>query len=370
MPQDTHGSRFDQRMMAYALRIGERGLGRTWPNPSVGCVLVRDGRILATARTANGGRPHAETQALHMAGTAARGATAYVTLEPCAHHGDTPPCAQALIDAGVERVVVACPDPDTRVAGKGIALLQQAGIATETGVLEQEAQQHHAGFFSRLHNGKPLLDMKLATSLDGKITNAVGESQWITGTQARDRAHALRARYDAILTGIGTVLADDPALTCRLDGLENHSPIRVVVDSHLRLPPDSQLAKTAGECPVWVLTTQPKNAKTAALEAQGVVVTSLPAAEGRVDMDSALRWLGEQGITRVLTEAGGTLNGSLWQGHHVSRLYWFRAPIALGSAGTDALAAHIATPPSDLHRLHREDVIGLGSDLLEIYSTH
>lgn len=355
--------------MAYALRLAERGMGRTWPNPTVGCVITKHGKVIAAARTADGGRPHAETEALKMAGSEAQDATVYVTLEPCAHYGTTPPCAQALIDAKVARVVIACLDTDGRVAGKGMAMLEEAGIEMEIQLLEEHAQQQHAGFFHRVQHGLPLLDMKIATSLDGKIANAAGESQWITGEEARNHAHGLRARYDAILTGIGTVLADDPALTCRLPALEHYSPLRVVFDSHLRLPASSQLAQTAQETPVWVLTTSADATKAAALETLGVKVVQLEAADGKVAVEAALRWLAAQGITRVLAEGGAALSGSLWQSGFLRKIYWFRAPIALGDAGTDALTAHISTPPSDLPRLEREDVIALGSDVLEIYNT-
>lgn len=361
-------SSFDTRLMAYALRVAERGIGRTGENPSVGCVIAKGGRILGVARTADGGRPHAETQALHMAGAEAQGATAYVTLEPCAHHGKTPPCAEALIAAGIAQVVIACADADSRVAGKGIALLQQAGVAVKTGLLRAEAEAQHRGFFRRLRHGLPALDLKLATSLDGKIANAAGHSQWITGEEARAHAHGLRARYDAILTGIGTVLADDPALTCRLPGLESYSPVRVVLDSALRLPPESQLVRTAREVPVWVLTASDDAAKTTALTALGVQVAQTGTdAEGRVEVQAALRWLAAQGINRVLAEGGAGLNGSLWRSGLVETLYWYRAPIVL-AGGMDAIGGSEAGAPSALPRLHRKNLIALGSDTLEIYN--
>lgn len=359
---------FDRRMMLYALRVAERGLGRTWPNPSVGCVLTQNGQIIAAARTADSGRPHAETQALSSAGALAKGCTAYVTLEPCAHHGKTPPCAQSLVDAGVARVVIACTDPDERVRGQGIALLRQAGIEVQTDVCEAEAAAQHAGFFSRLQNNRPFIAMKLATSLDGRIANAAAQSQWITGEAARQHAHALRTKYDAIITGIGTVLADNPALTCRLAGLEQHSPVRVVLDSALRLPLQSQLAQTARDIPLWVLTTSTDTAKIAALEALGVKVATLDAAGDHVCLNAAIAWLAAQGINRLLAEGGATLNGSLWQSGLVNRVYWYRAPIVLGDQGTAAIMAQVTAPPSALPRMQREDTIVLGSDMLEIYS--
>lgn len=359
---------FDLRMMHYALRMAERGLGRCWPNPSVGCVLVKDGHVLAATRTADKGRPHAEAVALAQIGSAAHGATAYVTLEPCAHHGETPPCAQTLIDAGIARVVIACTDPDTRVSGKGAAMLEAAGVAVTTGVAEAEALVQHAGFFSCLQHGRPLLAMKLATSLDGRITNAAGESQWITDEEARNYGHHLRARYDAIVTGIGTVLADDPDLTCRLDGLESHSPVRVILDSQLRLPQGNTLATTARDVPVWVITVSDNVDKRNALEALGVTVIRVAARGGHVDIRAAMTALAERGITRVLTEGGATLNGSLWQSGLVDTLFWFRAPIVLGDEGTPALKTTVTTAPSDLPRLRHDGAIPLGSDQLEIYT--
>lgn len=368
MTQHEHSTAFDTRMMDYALRLAEQGIGRTGSNPSVGCVLTQGERVVGVGRTADGGRPHAETQALKMAGDNARGATAYVTLEPCAHHGQTPPCAEALIAAGVARVIIACLDTDARVAGKGVMMLEEAGIDMEINLLASEAEAQNGAFFDRLRYGMPSVGMKLATSLDGKIANAKGESQWITDEEARQHCHRLRVYHDAILTGIGTVLADDPALTCRLPGLEAQSPIRVVLDSALRLPADSQLASTARTVPVWVLTTSNDAAKTKALEALGVKVTQLDADEnGRVDITAALGWLAEQGINRVLAEGGAALNGSLWQNGLVERLYWYRAPIVL-AGGMDALATITESAPSDLARLMREEIITLGDDQLEIYS--
>lgn len=367
MQLPPHDPAFDRDAMSYALATGARGLGGTWPNPSVGCVIAKDGRILAAARTADGGRPHAEAQALAITGEAAQGATAYITLEPCAHHGATPPCAEALVKAGVARVVIACADPDPRVSGKGVALLRQAGIAVETGLLQAEARKHHAGFFSRLCRNRPFVAMKLATSLDGRITNAKGESTWITGEDARAYGHRLRATHDVILTGIGTVLADDPDLTCRLPGLEHRSPVRVVLDSHLRLPPDSRLARSAKETPVWVITTDTDAEKRRALERAGVTIGTVAAEDGHVSLPAALEWLAAQGVTRVLAEGGAALNGSLWRSGLADALYWFRAPIVLGDSGTPAIAAAVEEAPSALPRMQREDTVLLGEDMLEVY---
>ncbi|MBX6375722.1 MAG: bifunctional diaminohydroxyphosphoribosylaminopyrimidine deaminase/5-amino-6-(5-phosphoribosylamino)uracil reductase RibD, partial [Acetobacteraceae bacterium] len=241
--------------MRAALALARRGLGNAWPNPAVGCVLVRDGRVVGRGWTQPGGRPHAETEALRRAGPeGARGATAYVTLEPCSHHGRTPPCCDALIAAGVARVVVALQDPDSRVNGRGIARLRAAGIAVETGLCEAEARAINAGFIRRIHLGLPLVTLKLATTLDGRIATATGESRWITGPEARREAHALRARHDAVLVGSGTVLADDPDLTCRLPGMAKTPVLRVVADSRLRTPPAARLVATARQVPTWIVT--------------------------------------------------------------------------------------------------------------------
>src|SRR5579872_6272521 len=244
----------DLAHMRASLGLARRGLGNTWPNPAVGCVLVREGRVVGRGWTQAGGRPHAEAEALARAGRAARGATAYVTLEPCSHHGKTPPCAEALIAAGIARVVAAIEDPDPRVSGRGIARLKEAGITVETGPCADEAVELNAGFLCRVKHGRPLVTLKLATSLDGRIATASGESRWITGAAARERAHLLRATQDAVLVGTGTALADDPQLTCRLPGLEDRSPVRVVIDRNLRLPATLRLFSEARPVPTWLVT--------------------------------------------------------------------------------------------------------------------
>ncbi|MBD3764054.1 MAG: bifunctional diaminohydroxyphosphoribosylaminopyrimidine deaminase/5-amino-6-(5-phosphoribosylamino)uracil reductase RibD, partial [Rhodobacterales bacterium] len=238
--------------MAHALALAARGLGRVWPNPAVGCVLVAQGRVVGRGWTQPAGRPHAETVALAQAGDLARGATAHVTLEPCAHHGQTPPCALALVQAGVARVVTALTDPDPRVSGRGHAMLRAAGLAVTEGVLAAEARALQQGFLTRVTRGRPMVTLKLATSLDGRIATATGESRWITGPLARRAVHALRMRHDAVLVGAGTALADDPDLTVRDLG-SPHQPIRLVLDSRLRLPVDSRLGRSAGAVPVWLL---------------------------------------------------------------------------------------------------------------------
>src|SRR5919202_3451652 len=242
----------DRDHMLAALGLARRGLGNTWPNPTVGCVIVNDGRVVGRGWTQPGGRPHAETEALARAGDAARGATAYVTLEPCSHWGRTPPCCDALVRAGIRRVVVATGDPDPRVDGRGLARLRAAGVIVELGLLGQEARRLNAGFARRITRGLPLVTLKLATTLDGRIATSGGESQWITGPEARREAHAIRARHDAILVGSGTVLADDPELTARIPGMARVKLARVVADSRLRTPLASRLIRTAREVQTWI----------------------------------------------------------------------------------------------------------------------
>lgn len=323
----------DARWMAQALSLGRKGLGRTWPNPAVGCVLVgADGRLIARGRTANGGGPHAEIVALNAAGDAARGATAYVSLEPCAHRGKTGPCAEALVEAGISRCVVAIADPYSEVAGRGLQRLRQAGIDVVVGVGADRARFDQAGFLKRVTQGLPLVTLKLATSLDGRIATAAGESRWITGAEARAKGHLLRAQHDAIALGIGTVLADDPGLDCRLPGLEDCSPVRVVFDSQGRLSASSKLAKTAGDVPVWRLSGQAAPAPPSAVEAISVPMVD----GGRLDPKAALKALASRGVTRVLVEGGGRLAASLLKAALVDRLALFTAPCILGG---DALAA-------------------------------
>ena len=355
--------------MRAALVLARRGLGQVWPNPAVGCVIVNDGRVVGRGWTQKGGRPHAETEALARAGAAARGSAAYVTLEPCSHHGKTPPCADALIAAGVARVVVAIEDPDPRVSGSGIARLNAAGIAVETGLCAEEAAELNAGFFCRVKHGRPLVTLKLATSLDGRIATASGESRWITGPAARERAHLLRATHDAVLVGTGTALADDPQLTCRLPGLEDRSPVRVVLDGNLRLPAALRLFAQAGQTPTWLVTLSGSGrARREALAQQRVeIVDAAPDSAGGIDLAAMLRALGDKGLTRLLVEGGGALAASLLRAGLVDRLVWMRAPLVLGADGVPAIAAlnltNLAAAPG--FELMSSDVAG--GDLIETY---
>ena len=324
----------DRRWMTAALDIGRRGLGTTVPNPSVGCVLVKEDRVVGRGWTQPGGRPHAEAEALDRAGAEARGATAYVTLEPCAHHGRTPPCAEALIEAGVARVVTALEDPDSRVAGSGLAKLAAAGIAVESGVCADIAAYDLGGYLMRQRAGRPRFSLKLATSLDGRIATAGGDSRWITGTLARAHGHALRAAHDAVMIGIGTALADDPMLTCRLPGVRRHTR-RIVLDSQARLPDDSRLAQTAAEHPVWQFTTTGETLGDAPVRRFSVAADST----GRPDPEAVAAALGAEGLNDVLVEGGGQVAASLIRAGLADRLYWFRAGLVLGGDARPAVGA-------------------------------
>ena len=346
--------------MQAALALARRGLGQTWPNPSVGCVIVKNDRVLGRAVTAPGGRPHAETQALTIAGEAARGATAYVTLEPCAHHGETPPCAEALIAAGIARVAIASHDPDPRVAGRGVAMLREAGIEVLEGVLQTEGDEIVEGFVRRVTQGRPMVTLKLASTLDGRIATASGESKWITGPQARRRVQLLRARNDAVLVGIGTALADDPDLNCRLDGARARPLVRVVADSDLRLPLASRLANTTEAAPVWLVAAPDADAaRRDALAKQGVEIVEA----ARHDPAALLAALGARGLTRLLVEGGGTLAASLLSADLVDRLMWFHAPAVLGGDGLNAVGGMRLAHLADMQRFERVAFDAIGPDI-------
>jgi diaminohydroxyphosphoribosylaminopyrimidine deaminase/5-amino-6-(5-phosphoribosylamino)uracil reductase len=354
-----------ETFMRAAIALARRALGTTWPNPAVGCVIVRDDAILAQGVTAPGGRPHAEVQALAMAGESARGATAYVTLEPCSHHGQTPPCAEALIAAGMARVVIAAGDPDPRVNGAGIARLRDAGIEVVTGVLEETATDTLAGFFSRVRLGRPLVTLKLAASLDGRIATASGESQWITSTPARKATHALRGRHDAVLVGVGTVLADDPDLTCRIPGYTPRPCVRVIADSHLRTPLMSRVVATAGEAPTWILHRNGADeSRVAALTEAGVRCIEVAPDDMGVAPAAMLSALGHAGLTRVLAEGGARLAAALLRADLVDRLAWFTAPGILGGDGWPAVQAMGVSQLADMARFQRVAQRPVGPDLL------
>lgn len=355
--------------MALAVSLGARGLGRVWPNPAVGCVLVKVGRVVGRGWTDIGGRPHAEVKALAQAGDLAKGACAYVSLEPCNHTGKTGPCAQALIDAGVARVVVACQDPDPRVAGGGIARMRAAGIEVVTGVLEDEGLRAHEGFFSRLQKGRPMVTLKVATSLDGRIATASGESQWITGPEARRRVHGMRARHDAVMVGAGTARADDPSLTVRGMG-EVPQPVRVVVSGRLDVPVESVLGRSAREIPVWLLhgTDAPEAARQAWGATGAVLMECALGAGGQVDAGAVLQRLGEAGLTRVFCEGGGALAASLLAADVVDRLAVFSGGVILGAEGTPAVSAMGIAALAEAPGFRLEQVEQVGADGLSIWA--
>ncbi len=351
--------------MLAALGLARRSRGVTWPNPPVGCVLVREGSVVGRGATAPGGRPHAETVALAMAGEQARGATAYVTLEPCCHHGGTPPCTDALIAAGVARVLAAVRDPDPRVDGQGLARLRAAGIVVEEGLLGDEAEGVAAGFLSRVRRGRPALTLKLAATLDGRIATHQGESRWITGEAARRAAHALRGRHDAVLVGIGTALADDPELTCRLPGYRSRPLVRIVADSGLRLPLTAKMVATARETPTWILHRAGADAmRTAALDALGLRLFALPAGSIGIDLEAALTALAAAGLTSVLAEGGAGLAAGLVRADLVDRLVWFHAPSLLGADAWPAAGALGIEPLAAMPRFRRVRSEAVGEDLM------
>lgn len=355
--------------MRTALMLAARGLGSVWPNPAVGCVVVKEGRVVGRGWTAPAGRPHAEPQALARAGTAARGAAAYVTLEPCAHHGRTPPCTEALIQAGVVRVVVALTDPDPRVNGKGIARLRAAGIEVTEGVCEDEAREWQEGFLNRIIRGRPMLTLKLATSFDGRSAMASGESRWITGAAARRWVHAMRMRHDAVLVGAGTARIDDPLLTVR--GLGRvHQPVRVVVSRLLDVPTQSRLGQTAREGQVWLC--HGPDAPTERLERWAKIGARLLACkigpDGRMELRDMLCELGKAGLTRVFGEGGPTLAAALLKADLVDRLIGITAGVNLGAEGQPVIGGLSLNALSDAPRFRLTDTCTIDGDVAHQWS--
>jgi diaminohydroxyphosphoribosylaminopyrimidine deaminase / 5-amino-6-(5-phosphoribosylamino)uracil reductase len=354
--------------MALALTLGRRGLGRTWPNPAVGAVIVKNGVVAGRGWTQSGGRPHAEVEALGRAGEAARGATLYVTLEPCSHHGKTPPCADAIIAAGITRVVSALEDPNPKVAGEGHARLAAAGIAVDIGIGAEEARRDHAGHIRRVRDGRPHVALKLAISADGKVAAAGRRPIAITGAEVRDRVHLMRAQSDAIMVGIGTVMADDPLLTCRLPGMEKDSPVRVVLDGDLRLPASSRLARTAREVPVWLIAgADAPSANEQTLAVAGVDIVRMPDRNGQFGISTVLKRLAERGITRLMVEGGAMLAASLVAADLVDEAVLFRSARIVGADGVDALEDLPLTALTSSPRLDRVRSEPLGADIWEVF---
>ena len=357
----------DRRFMALALGLGRRGLGRTWPNPAVGAVLVKDDDIIGRGWTQPGGRPHAEIEALRRAGAAARGATLYVTLEPCSHHGKSPPCADAVIAAGVARVVSALEDPNPEVAGAGHARLRAAGITVDIGVGAEEARRDHAGHIRRMRDGRPRVMLKLAISADGKAGAPGRRPIAITGEAVRDRVHLLRAENDAVMIGAGTALADDPLLTCRLPGMAKNSPVRIVLDSTLRLPLGSRLVQTAQETPVWLVagTYAPRPAEEA-LRARGVeVLRAGEAGDGGLALAAVLKLFAARGLTRLMVEGGPALAAALLRSDLVDEAVLFHSAKAVGGDGLEALNAAAAATLA--HRLRHVMSEPVGPDRQDLY---
>ena len=358
----------DDSHMAHALCLAARGLGNVWPNPAVGCVLVRDGLVVGRGWTQPGGRPHSEVRALTQAGAAATGATAYVTLEPCAHHGQTPPCAEALIAARVARVVTALTDPDPRVAGKGHAMLRAAGIAVTESVLPTEAARLNAGFLKRITRGLPFVTVKLAATLDGRIATATGESRWITGPLARRAVHALRMGHDAVMVGAGTAVADDPDLTVRDLGAVRQ-PVRIVLDRTLRHDPASRLGRTAGDNPVWLVHgSAAQEPARKAWAATGAALIEVSEKDGTLDLVEALAALATRGLTRILVEGGSTLAAALLRAGLADDLALFSGAALIGSEGHPALGPLALSALSDAPRPSLQETRVLGPDLYSLWS--
>ena len=354
--------------MRAALSLAQRGLGNTWPNPAVGCIIVKNDRVVGRGWTRPGGRPHAEREALDRAGERAQGADVYVTLEPCSHRGHTPPCADALIDAGVKQVFVAIMDPDVRVSGTGISKLQTAGIIVTEGLLKEEAAQSNAGFFTRVETGRPFFTLKTATTADGKIATRSMHSQWITGGEARHYGHLLRATHDAVMVGSGTALEDDPELTCRLPGLSNDRRPRIVIDGRLRVPLTSKLVRSADKSPLWLVTLESHSVnQTSPYEAHGVTIIPVKADDaGHPEIREWAVELGQRGMTRILVEGGGGLAGSLMAADLIEKIAWFRAPKVMGDDGFAAISALGADRIEDLRQFRTNLSKPLGQDRLDI----
>ncbi len=353
--------------MDAALNLAQRGLGNVWPNPAVGCVIVKNNRVIGRGWTAFGGRPHAETEALRNAGQDVLGSTVYVTLEPCNHYGKTPPCVDALIDAGIKKIVIATLDPDDRVSGKGIKRLENAGIDVEVGIAKAQAEKINQGFFLRVGNSRPFITLKMATTLDGKIATQSGESKWITGELSRKFSHKLRACHDAVLVGSGTVVADNPSLICRLPGFQNKHKLRIIVDGRLRTPLNGELAQTAKEVPVLIYThSKNKKQKIKKLESLGVKIVVLEKNGKHLDIKELMKEISSLGITRLLIEGGGVLNSSLMANDLVDEIAWFRSPCILGNDGVPAIENLGLDKLEKRKKFSRNSTIALDEDILEI----
>jgi len=361
----------DEDYMKVALNLAMRGLGNVWPNPAVGCVIVKDTQIVGRGWTQPGGRPHAETEALARAGEQANDATAYVSLEPCSHHGQTPPCADALIKAGIKRVVIAIEDPDERVSGRGVKMLKDAGIDVTLNVCRDKALEVNEGFFLKTLKKRPLFTMKMATTLDGRIAVHTGESQWITEAPTRQQGHLLRANHDAIMVGIGTATEDNPKLTCRLPGLEQHSPVRIVMDRRMRLPLTNHLVTEAHRIPTWMITLGDQDDIRAEAYREAGVQLITPSGITSTDGGITLTWVAEElakrGLTRVLVEGGSHLAAAMLRRRLVDRLCWMHAPRIMGHDGIPAAQAFGVDYLENTPFFDRTGTYSCGDDLVELY---
>ena len=368
----------DTKYMKIALRLGQRVLGRTWPNPAVGCVIIRSDKdekiIIGRGVTQRGGFPHAETEAINQAvkvygKDSLVGSTAYVSLEPCCHHGKTPPCVNSLIEAEIRRVVIGCVDPDPRVSGMGIDILKKSGIEVNVGVLVHESETLNAGFIRKIKSGRPLVTLKMATTVDGRIATRTGESKWITGALSRERAHIIRSQYDAIAIGINTVFQDNPKLTCRLPGLEDRSPVRVVFDSNLKIDMKCNILQTASTYKTWIITSENhEDSMVNKIEKHGVEIISVALdSEGHIDLPVALSALAKRGITRLMVEGGATLSTSFLRSDLVDLLAWFRAPNLIGDDGKPVFSNLGVDGIDNMHKFKLLNHENIGSETLDLY---
>jgi diaminohydroxyphosphoribosylaminopyrimidine deaminase/5-amino-6-(5-phosphoribosylamino)uracil reductase len=355
--------------MQVALSLSKRGLGNVWPNPAVGCVLVSSDRVIVgRGHTKPSGRPHAERVALDMAGERARGATAYVTLEPCSHFGKSPPCASGLIEAGVSRVVSALVDPDPRVSGRGHQMLRDAGIQVDVGLFANEARQVNEGFLSKVERNRPFVTLKLASTIDARSATHAGESQWITGTAAREEGHLMRATHDAILVGAKTVIADDPTLTCRLAGRGHQSPVRVILDREGSVPVTCKLVSSAPDVPTWIVTDDARLSELSEKsEKTSVKLIAARCAEGHLDLHDVMQKLADAGLTRLLVESGGALAAGLVRSGLVDRIVHFVAPSMIGADGRAMIAELGVERLEDMPYFVRTHIRKVGEDIAVTY---
>ena len=356
--------------MNASIVIASRGLGRTAPNPSVGCLLVKEGAVVGQGYTDIGGRPHAETKALRVAKEKAEGATAFITLEPCAHENNGPSCAEQLVNCGIARAVIAMKDPDPRTSGKGLQLLIDNDIDVKLDVCRKMAYRINYGHLCRIKYNRPTISLKIATSLDGRIATSKGESKWITGILARRHAHLIRSFYDAILVGIETVKKDDPMLNCRLEGLEKYSPIRVILDSKLSISLESKLLKSATEIPLWIVTKKNNNiVKQKELQKKGAKIIEISESNnGKLDLNHLLNVLSNKGITRLLVEGGSKVNASFISLGLVDDILCYRSGLLLGHEGVSSIF-NLTTDKLNLApKFEFLEQKKLGEDLLDIWT--